>query len=94
LFLDFRSLRLNGVPVVEGGFIQPLVTAAVSTRLREDATEGSDRPYDVLDSVKTARMRYGCLDEGGVMRTGFGLEDEVVGMKARRKRDNDNSSQD
>jgi hypothetical protein len=33
LFLGFRSLRLDGVPAVDGGFIQPLVTIAVSTGL-------------------------------------------------------------
>ncbi|KAF2826764.1 hypothetical protein CC86DRAFT_20398 [Ophiobolus disseminans] len=87
LFLGFRSLQRNGLPAIDGGFVQPLVTTAGSTRLRKIAAEGSGRPHDVPTRLKEARIRYGCLDEDGKeglsQRVGFGLEDEVVGRRAK-----------
>jgi hypothetical protein len=82
-FLGFRSLRLNGIPAVDGGFIQPQVTPATSSKFRDMAAKGSDRPNDVPKSVKAARIQYGYLEEHetGSMRegAGFGLEDEIAG---------------
>jgi hypothetical protein len=46
------------------------------------------RSYDKPHSVKIGGTRYECLDEGGAVRTGFGLEDEVVGIRAWRENGN------
>ncbi|KAH7410524.1 hypothetical protein DE146DRAFT_361332 [Phaeosphaeria sp. MPI-PUGE-AT-0046c] len=87
LIIGFRSLRLNGMPAVDGGFIQPLVTTAISSRLRDIAVEGSHKPYNAPESLKTARIQYGYLEKhemSGVREcTGFGLEGEVVSLRAQ-----------
>ena len=90
LFLGFRSLRLNGMPAVHGGFIQPLVTTAGITRLRKIAAVGSNRPHDVPERVKQTKIRFGYLAEHGSGRmTGeptFGMEDEIVGVTSYSSR--------
>lgn len=76
LIMGVRAMKLNGVPASDPGFIQTLVSTAGSARLRAVATRGSEE-------LGQARIRYGSiLDEQGVAREGFGLEDEVVSEKA------------
>ncbi|KAF1911485.1 hypothetical protein BDU57DRAFT_105750 [Ampelomyces quisqualis] len=76
LIMGVRAMQLNGVPASDPGFIQTLVSTAGSARLRAVATRGSEE-------LGKARIRYGSvLDEQGVAREGFGLEDEVVSEKA------------
>jgi hypothetical protein len=81
LFLGFRALQLNGAPAVDTSFLQTLVTTTGSTRLREIAAAGSETPYDVPESVKETRIRFGYMLEANgeevVRRLTFGLEDEV-----------------
>jgi hypothetical protein len=81
LFLGFRALRLNGAPAIDTSFMQTLVTTTGSARLREIAAKGSETPYDVPESVKETRIRFGyMLETNGeevVRRATFGLEDEV-----------------
>jgi hypothetical protein len=84
LLLGFRALRLNDAPAVDTSFLQTLVTTTGSTRLREIAAAGSETPYDVPESVKETRIRFGYMLEANgeevVRRATFGLEDEVEDM--------------
>jgi hypothetical protein len=84
LFLGLRALQLNGAPAIETSFLQTLVTTTGSARLREIAAASSEQPYDVSESVKETRIRFGYMletkGEEVVRRSTFGLEDEVEDM--------------
>ena len=83
LALGLYSLRRNGVPATEGGFLQLLVTMTGSERLREEAAAGClGGAHNVPVSLKKLKIRYGEVvggdREGMVRRAAFGLEDEIV----------------
>jgi hypothetical protein len=85
LFLGLRALQLNGAPAIDTSFLQALVTTTGSARLREIAAAGSETPYDVPESVKKTRIRFGYLLEANgeqvVRRSTFGLEDEIQDLR-------------
>jgi hypothetical protein len=86
LFLGFRALQLNGAPAMDTSFLQTLVTTTGSARLCEIAAAGSETPYDVPESIKETRIRFGYMFETNgedvVRRSTFGLEDEVEDASA------------
>ncbi|TVY34964.1 hypothetical protein LOCC1_G008078 [Lachnellula occidentalis] len=91
LLLGANSLRLNGVPAIDGGFIQILTTTTGNRGLENAAAGGclggsENAPRELMDM----KIRFGELvgpddggDKGGVKRAGFGTEDEVVSLRKR-----------
>jgi hypothetical protein len=88
LLLGANSLRLNGVPAVDGGFVQILATTGGNRKLESVAAGGclggsENMPNELLNM----KVRFGELngiDGGeGVRRAGFGTEDQVMPLRKR-----------
>lgn len=87
LLLGAYSLHKNGVPAIDGGFLQVLTTTTGSKRLEVAAARGclggdENMPKELLEM----KIRFGELigdEEESVKRAGFGTEDEVVPLRRR-----------
>ncbi|KAF4635687.1 hypothetical protein G7Y89_g2416 [Cudoniella acicularis] len=87
ILLGFNSLRLNGVPAMDGSFLQILTTATGSKKLENAAAGGclsgdNNMPKELLNM----KIRFGEFvgSDNRVLRTGFGTEDEVVPLVRKR----------
>jgi hypothetical protein len=87
LLLGYRSLRLNGVPAMSGGFVQTLMTTTGSEALRDAAAAGClGGGRNVPQQLKDMEIIYGELhdegkQEGVIRRATFGLKEEIVELK-------------
>jgi hypothetical protein len=87
LDLDLSEDRINEalqnitLSAIDTSFLQTLVTTTGSARLRQIAAKSSGKAYEVPESVKETRIRYGYMlgtkGEEVVRRWTSGLEDEV-----------------
>ena len=87
LWLGWKSLRLNGVSAMEGGFLQILMTTTGSKTLQRAAADGClGGDENVPEDLKGMKIRFGELvwdridgdiDKGPVKRAGFGTDEEV-----------------
>ncbi|KAL8996887.1 MAG: hypothetical protein Q9169_003698 [Polycauliona sp. 2 TL-2023] len=80
LLIGLRSLRLNGVSAIQGGFVQVMMTTMGSRRLEEAVAGGCvGGENNVSKKLGNLKVRFGELvgKEGKGVRAGFGTEDEV-----------------
>ncbi|KAH6892480.1 hypothetical protein B0T10DRAFT_560066 [Thelonectria olida] len=97
LVLGIVALCQNGVPAMEGGWLQILMTTTASQKLNKAAAGGCLGGEDnIPKALKKMRVRFGELvksEENGseresgaeprVHRAGFGLADEIIPLKKR-----------
>ncbi|TVY85770.1 hypothetical protein LAWI1_G008961, partial [Lachnellula willkommii] len=91
LLLGANSLRLNGVPAIDGGFVQILATTTGNRGLENAAAGGclggsENTPRELMDmKIRFGELvgQHGEVDKGGVKRAGFGTEGEVVSLRKR-----------
>lgn len=90
--LGFYALRLNGVPAIDGGFIQLFTTAQRSDTVDRIARGGClGGEENVPTALKDLKIQFGELieteddSEGAVLSTaGFGTENEIRPLKRER----------
>lgn len=98
VILGIIALRRNGVPAIDGSFLQILMTTAASKRLNTQAAQGClggetnvpknlEKSKIIFGEVIRSNSHYATvgLDDGVVRRAGFGFQDEVAPIKERAR---------
>jgi hypothetical protein len=80
------SLRQNGIPAADGGFLQIMMATRGDTEMeRLVLKEGLMAADDVSNDLKQLTVRYGRFI-GHEERMGFGTLDETLGLKKRKSK--------
>jgi hypothetical protein len=82
LVMGLRTLRLNGTPFAEPGFVQTLVETAMSEELRSLVTKESNGDREKNEDLKEAKIRYGRVSATGHGRKTIALESEIAEIAA------------